>query len=514
MPYGTITSTENTFGTVNGALSGTVAGTLTGSVGVPGPQGPAGTIEVGTVTASAPGGAADVVNVGTDTAAILDFTIPRGEQGTQGIQGIQGIPGEKGDKGDKGDPGVGVPAGGSAGQVLAKVDGVDYNTEWINPTAPDFISSVSSPLAVTDGNLTVDLSAYAPLASPVFTGDARAVTPATADNDTSIATTAFVKAQGYLTSAPVTSVAGRTGAITLAVADVSGAAPLASPVFTGDARAVTPALGDNDTSIATTAFVKGQSYLTASALTPYAPLAGASFTGDVSFGSAFARLFLPLASPDAGFALQGQIYHDGTGNFYVSPYDGVISSLVFSSTLANYAVKSGDTFTGKVNFTPVAGAAGLNIGIGGVNTTATTPGDMWIATGGTILNYRDGTGAWRQILTTNNVGNITVTSSTLPPLRLTQQGTGPSFIVEDSTTPDTSALVVDSNGNVGIGVASGYTATSKVEVVGNVKADTFSNGAGPAFSVNSVTTHTGGSDSNDIIVTIGGVNYRIGARLA
>ena len=35
---------------------------------------------------------------------------------------------------------------------------------------------------------------YATLASPVFTGDARCVTPATTDNDTSIATTAFVKA--------------------------------------------------------------------------------------------------------------------------------------------------------------------------------------------------------------------------------------------------------------------------------------------------------------------------------
>jgi hypothetical protein len=39
----------------------------------------------------------------------------------------------------------------------------------------------------------------APLASPVFTGDPQAPTPATADNDTSIATTAYVKAQGYQT---------------------------------------------------------------------------------------------------------------------------------------------------------------------------------------------------------------------------------------------------------------------------------------------------------------------------
>jgi Chaperone of endosialidase len=38
----------------------------------------------------------------------------------------------------------------------------------------------------------------APLASPVFTGDPQAPTPATADNDTSIATTAFVNNQNYL----------------------------------------------------------------------------------------------------------------------------------------------------------------------------------------------------------------------------------------------------------------------------------------------------------------------------
>lgn len=122
-------------------------------------------------------------------------------------------------------------------------------------------------------------STYAPLASPALTGNPTAPTPATADNDTSIATTAFVKAQGYLTSAPVTSVAGKTGAVTLAVADVSGAAPLASPTFTGTVTipagasisdyaplasptltgtpaAPTATAGTNTTQIATTAFVR------------------------------------------------------------------------------------------------------------------------------------------------------------------------------------------------------------------------------------------------------------------
>lgn len=117
-------------------------------------------------------------------------------------------------------------------------------------------------------------------------------TPATGDNSTKAATTAFVKAQGYLTdnavdsvngktgdvvlttsdvaegtnlyhttaraaaAAPVQSVAGRTGAVTLGVADVSGAAPLASPALTGTPTAPTPATANNSTQLATTAYVQ------------------------------------------------------------------------------------------------------------------------------------------------------------------------------------------------------------------------------------------------------------------
>jgi hypothetical protein len=156
----------------------------------------------------------------------------------------------------------------------APSDGSQYarkNGAWdVVAAGADFISSVSSPLSVTSGNLTIDLSAYAQLSgatftgnvfaptpspgtdstriattewvkdfdyaptnSPHFTGNPKSVTPSTGDDDTSIATTAFVKAQGYLTSAPVTSVAGKTGAVSLVVGDVSGAAPLASPTFSG-----------------------------------------------------------------------------------------------------------------------------------------------------------------------------------------------------------------------------------------------------------------------------------------
>src|SRR6478735_4028801 len=57
------------------------------------------------------------------------------------------------------------------------------------------------PSNVTPDYFFLVLAGYAPILSPVFTGDPKAPTPATADNDTSIATTAFVKAQGYATLA-------------------------------------------------------------------------------------------------------------------------------------------------------------------------------------------------------------------------------------------------------------------------------------------------------------------------
>jgi hypothetical protein len=65
-------------------------------------------------------------------------------------------------------------------------------------------------------------------------------------------------------AAPVQSVAGRSGAVVLTNADVSGSAPLASPAFTGVPTAPTAAASTNNTQVATTAFVKSQGYVTSS----------------------------------------------------------------------------------------------------------------------------------------------------------------------------------------------------------------------------------------------------------
>jgi len=71
----------------------------------------------------------------------------KGDQGNPGTAGTPGATGGKGDKGDpgtagtpgstggKGDTGVGVPTGGTAGQILTKTGTTDYATQWSTPTA-------------------------------------------------------------------------------------------------------------------------------------------------------------------------------------------------------------------------------------------------------------------------------------------------------------------------------------------------------------------------------------------
>lgn len=136
-----------------------------------------------------------------------------------------------------------------------------------NPTAPTPTAGDNDTSLATTAFVA---TSFAPLASPVFTGNPTGPTPSVDDNDTSLATTAYVIGQASAAgdgtpAAPGT--AARGTSIHWARADHvhptdTTRAPLASPVFTGDPQAPTPATADNDTSIATTAFVKAQGYLT------------------------------------------------------------------------------------------------------------------------------------------------------------------------------------------------------------------------------------------------------------
>lgn len=101
-----------------------------------------------------------------------------------------------------GDDGAGnatsvVPIGGTGAFVALTgaqtVAGVKTFTS--SPIVPD---ATGATQAASKGQVDTALAAKAPLASPALTGAPTAPTPATNDNSTTLATTAFVKAQGYL----------------------------------------------------------------------------------------------------------------------------------------------------------------------------------------------------------------------------------------------------------------------------------------------------------------------------
>lgn len=114
------------------------------------------------------------------------------------------------------------------------------------------------------------LNLKANIASPTFTGDPKAPTPTPGDNDTSIATTAFVSTAVSNATIPDATTLIK-GKVQLA-GDLGGTADLptvpglalkaniASPTLTGDPKAPKASFGDNDTSLATTSYVRENAY--------------------------------------------------------------------------------------------------------------------------------------------------------------------------------------------------------------------------------------------------------------
>ena len=340
MPDATITSTASTFGTISGVfsadqstisgtISGIVPGTLTGSVGVPGPAGAAGqgvpaggtagqfltkidgtnyntdwttvnlsayavkannlsdltnfatardNLNLGTLNSpvfagvTAQGSGANVANLTPTSLSLTHAT-----SGSFAIQPSVGITfpdasvqttafttsqltaylakaSNLSDLASTSTARTNLGLGSLAVVNDAPSDGSQYarkNAAWeVVTTTPDFITSVSSPLAVTTGNLTVDLSAYAPLASPAFTGNPTAPTATFGDNDTSISTTAFVQA----------ALAGGTAVaknLEVEVRNQSGSTIAAGSIVyisgaTGNKPLITKAQANNDTNSAQT----------------------------------------------------------------------------------------------------------------------------------------------------------------------------------------------------------------------------------------------------------------------
>lgn len=76
-----------------------------------GADGTSATITVGEVVTGEPGTEASVENTGNESAAVLKFTIPKGEKGDKGDKGDTGEQGPQGEKGEQGEVGPQGPKG-------------------------------------------------------------------------------------------------------------------------------------------------------------------------------------------------------------------------------------------------------------------------------------------------------------------------------------------------------------------------------------------------------------------
>jgi hypothetical protein len=281
----------------------------------------------------------------------------------------------------------------------APSDGSQYarkNGAWDVVTAgTSYITSVSSPLSVTSGNLTIDLSAYAQLSGATFTGNVFAPTPSPGTDSTRIATTEWVKDFDY--------------------------APTNSPHFTGNPKSVTPSTGDDDTSIATTAFVKAQGYITSAAL--------------------------------SGYATESWVTSQG----YLT-----------SAALTGYATESWVTSQGYLTSAPVTSVAGRTGAITLSNTDISGLGTMATATAADYSTTSVANGLYYPLSSNPSsflvaadisglaplaspalTGNVTITTnSTSPALVIVQDGTGDVVQFKDVTS-DTSYSFINASGKVG-----------------------------------------------------------------
>jgi hypothetical protein len=215
------------------------------------------------------------------------------------------------------------------------------------------------------------------LAAPAFTGAPTSPTAAPGTNTTQLATTAFVQAAVAAGVAGVASFNGRTGAVTLLAADISaaGGAPLNSPALTGSPSAPTPAVANNSTLLATTAFV--------TAAIAAIPAAVASFNGRVGVVTlAAADLTAASPAPLAGVANASSAAAGQIGEVVTAGPSSGIPVTTTQNALATLSLTAGDwDLHGVASVTPSASMSSFAVWL-----TATSGGGGGLVQGTVQMN--------------------------------------------------------------------------------------------------------------------------------
>ena len=242
----------------------------------------------------------------------------------------------------------------------------------------------------------------APLASPGLTGTPTAPTAAVDTSTTQLATTAYVVNQGYLKSA--------TASGTYAtIASLAAYAPLASPAFTGTpslptgTTAVTQTAGNNTTAVATTAFVTAAVAASGSSTTTTYTSGSGNYTIPTGTTFVYVRLWGAGGSGNTYITTSDSGGGGGAYKEYVyaaSALGGAGASVAYAVGAGGASVSSsatgnpgGNTSFGSLIAYGGSGATGSsNAGTGGAYFNAGTGTDSGY--GGTAANGENASVPW------------------------------------------------------------------------------------------------------------------------
>lgn len=189
------------------------------------------------------------------------------------------------------------------------------------------------------------------------------------------------------------------------------------------------------------------------------------------------------------------------GQFLVDTGTGYSEPYATTASLANYALLSGATFTGKVTGTATASLAAINIGTVTAAPSTLSNGDIWITD---RLAFRNRFGNTITCLTNNQTNTISTTSDAAFILGITQNGNGGGLTITnngtgnslyiDNGTPDV-AFTVNTSGRVGVGVAPDASAAVKVDAGGIMFNDGTTQTTAPVAAPTYVNVQVFGSSS-------------------
>lgn len=336
------------------------------------------------------------------------------------------------------------------------------------------VNTYDGRLFIKKNNGADSIVEFAPLASPTFTGSPTAPTAATGDNSTLVATTAFVKAQAYLTSYTETStlqdVTGRgassnVATITLSAVTASTTTGTGTLVVGGGVGIAGAVNIGGSAVIGGDLAVNGATSADITSSTSTATLFNAT-VASISIGSAATTLNLGVNTTAGTFNIASGAIASGTKvvNIGTNGTGGTTTIAIGTST------GSTTTINGAIQF-PALGTSGLlRLGVGGA-LSADTATYLTSYTETDTLQNVTGRGA------SSNVATITLTGATA------------------STTTGTGTLVVTG----GVGISGAINVGGNANVGGNlvVTGDLTVNGTSTIITSTTISV-------NDVILTLGG----------